>query len=158
SRDRLIGYGRIWPKRSKTDQALIGSNPRFLGGFVSTATGIRTPVSAMRGRRPSPLDDSGALGTGIDASRAASRKRLRGRARTPVPQKADSAGVPEPVPRPRRPPRASAVPRCDIFACPRGCGGIGRRARFRSVSGKPGGGSSPLIRIELFEEQAPLVR
>src|SRR6185437_7638311 len=29
----------------------------------------------------------------------------------------------------------------------RGCGGIGRRARFRSVSGKPGGGSSPLIRI-----------
>ena len=26
----------------------------------STATGIRTPVSAVRGRRPSPLDDSGA--------------------------------------------------------------------------------------------------
>src|SRR4051812_46560103 len=30
---------------------------------------------------------------------------------------------------------------------PRGCGGIGRRARFRSVWGKPRGGSSPLIRI-----------
>jgi hypothetical protein len=28
----------------------------------------------------------------------------------------------------------------------RGCGGIGRRARFRSVSEKSGGGSSPLIR------------
>ena len=30
---------------------------------------------------------------------------------------------------------------------PRGCGGIGRRARFRSVWGRPRGGSSPLIRI-----------
>src|SRR5271165_3631629 len=29
-------------------------------GQTSTATGIRTRVSAMRGRRPSPLDDSGA--------------------------------------------------------------------------------------------------
>jgi hypothetical protein len=29
-----------------------------------TATGIRTPVSAMRGRRPSPLDDSGARSAG----------------------------------------------------------------------------------------------
>src|SRR6185312_16287203 len=28
----------------------------------------------------------------------------------------------------------------------RGCGGIGRRARFRSVWGRPRGGSSPLIR------------
>ncbi len=31
----------------------------------------------------------------------------------------------------------------------RGCGGIGRRARFRSVSRQLGGGSSPLIRIVL---------
>jgi hypothetical protein len=31
-------------------------------GFVSTATGIRTPVSAVRGRRPSPLDDGGSGG------------------------------------------------------------------------------------------------
>src|SRR3954451_9221819 len=30
-----------------------------LQGFCSTATGIRTPVSAVRGRRPGPLDDSG---------------------------------------------------------------------------------------------------
>src|SRR3954451_23899683 len=33
-----------------------------------------------------------------------------------------------------------------VVAAPRGCGGIGRRARFRSVWGKPRGGSSPLIR------------
>jgi hypothetical protein len=32
---------------------------------------------------------------------------------------------------------------------PRGCGGIGRRARFRSVWGQPRGGSSPLIRIAI---------
>lgn len=31
------------------------------GALISTATGIRTRVSAMRGRRPSPLDDSGEL-------------------------------------------------------------------------------------------------
>src|SRR5262249_44753112 len=29
----------------------------------------------------------------------------------------------------------------------RGCGGIGRRARFRAVWGRPRGGSSPLIRM-----------
>src|SRR5688572_25877919 len=34
-------------------------NPRFTGASVSTATGIRTRVSAVRGRRPSPLDDGG---------------------------------------------------------------------------------------------------
>ena len=34
------------------------------------------------------------------------------------------------------------------YTCtPRGCGGIGRRARFRSVWAKARGGSSPLIRI-----------
>src|SRR4051794_9166938 len=31
---------------------------------------------------------------------------------------------------------------------PGGCGGTGRRARFRSVWGRPRGGSSPLIRIQ----------
>ena len=34
-------------------------SPAFAGLSRSTATGIRTPVSAVRGRRPSPLDDSG---------------------------------------------------------------------------------------------------
>jgi hypothetical protein len=38
-------------------------------------------------------------------------------------------------------------PLLSSVAAPRGCGGIGRRARFRSVWGKPRGGSSPLIRI-----------
>jgi hypothetical protein len=32
---------------------------RYLLAFTHTATGIRTRVSAVRGRRPSPLDDSG---------------------------------------------------------------------------------------------------
>jgi hypothetical protein len=42
------------------------------------------------------------------------------------------------------------VARCPGYnARPRGCGGIGRRARFRSVWGKPRGGSSPLIRIAI---------
>jgi hypothetical protein len=33
--------------------------PASKASFRSTATGIRTPVSAVRGRRPSPLDDGG---------------------------------------------------------------------------------------------------
>ena len=37
---------------------------RHLSDQASTATGIRTRVSAMRGRRPSPLDDSGAISIG----------------------------------------------------------------------------------------------
>src|SRR5512133_2267567 len=37
----------------------------------------------------------------------------------------------------------------------RGCGGIGRRARFRSVWGKPRGGSSPLIRIHGLSRRLP---
>src|SRR3954468_16341247 len=39
-----------------------GENPAISGAFLSTATGIRTPVSAVRGRRPSPLDDGGSGG------------------------------------------------------------------------------------------------
>src|SRR3954468_6025591 len=69
---------------------------------------MRTPVSAVRGRRPSPLDDGG-----------------QGRASLATD------------------PLLSSAP------APRGCGGIGRRARFRSVWGKPRGGSSPLIRMGL---------
>ena len=38
---------------------------------------------------------------------------------------------------------------------PRGCGEIGRRARFRSVWGKPLGGSSPLSRIGSGRRGAP---
>jgi membrane-associated phospholipid phosphatase len=35
---------------------------------MSTATGIRTPVSAVRGRRPSPLDDGGSAGAIVAAA------------------------------------------------------------------------------------------
>lgn len=37
-------------------------NPAICGAFQSTATGIRTRVSAVRGRYPSPLDDGGSEG------------------------------------------------------------------------------------------------
>ena len=87
----------------------------------------------MRGRRPSPLDDSGAF-LRVEASKALGASQRRG-----------------PAPTLEHGRRAILVRRrapCAIFALTtRGCGGIGRRARFRSVSGKPGGGSSPLIRI-----------
>jgi hypothetical protein len=110
--------------------------PRVSEAAVSTATGIRTRVSAMRGRRPSPLDDSGANSC-VEATKAlrtiadgaASLAAARPRARA-------AQG--------RQRPSASAI---SSLPYPRGCGGIGRRARFRSVSGQPGGGSSPLIRI-----------
>jgi hypothetical protein len=53
--------------------ARVPTKPRALDRRASshTATGIRTRVSAMRGRRPSPLDDSGALSTGAEASKSA---------------------------------------------------------------------------------------
>jgi hypothetical protein len=59
---------------------------RHLGDQASTATGIRTRVSAMRGRRPSPLDDSGAetrprlakrAVAGPERRRACSRQKTR---------------------------------------------------------------------------------
>jgi hypothetical protein len=70
-------------------------------GASSTATGIRTRVSAMRGRRPSPLDDSGAQSA---ASRLAKRS---GRHQPPAlsQRRARSAG--------RRQGRRGS---CDIFA------------------------------------------
>src|SRR5215217_9456086 len=40
--------------------SLERKNPPNWRAFASTATGIRTPVSAVRGRCPSPLDDGGA--------------------------------------------------------------------------------------------------
>ena len=48
--------------------ARTAETPVFYRGFRSTATGIRTPVSAVRGRRPSPLDDGGAASdsSGLD--------------------------------------------------------------------------------------------
>jgi hypothetical protein len=100
-------------------------------GHRSTATGIRTRVSAMRGRRPSPLDDSGA---NRSAPRLAKPARL-----VPLGARARRNGQPAPTWTGRTSPLR-------YLRIARGCGGIGRRARFRSVSGQPGGGSSPLIR------------
>jgi len=39
--------------------SLTNENAAICRASGGTATGIRTPVSAVRGRRPSPLDDSG---------------------------------------------------------------------------------------------------
>ncbi len=49
---------RVCPTRWPTDRQ-ERQNPAARAGLASTATGIRTPVSAVRGRRPSPLDDGG---------------------------------------------------------------------------------------------------
>jgi hypothetical protein len=125
------------PKQGLLEQR----NGPTIAGHSDTATGIRTRVSAMRGRRPSPLDDSGAKTT---APRLA--KQPRSLPAAPPPEHRRS--LPQRPSREHRPAIHRPFARvCDIFASPRGCGGIGRRARFRSVSGKPGGGSSPLIRI-----------
>jgi hypothetical protein len=55
--------------------------------LCSTATGIRTRVSAMRGRRPSPLDDSGAqlLGSRLPKRPEPSPARRVGRHRSTEP-------------------------------------------------------------------------
>src|SRR3712207_4751454 len=56
SRPDAFGVGlwrRLWRGAAETTKA------RVKGLSEGTATGIRTPVSAVRGRRPSPLDDSG---------------------------------------------------------------------------------------------------
>jgi hypothetical protein len=47
-----------------------GEGEGYTSTGMHTATGIRTRVSAMRGRRPSPLDDSGERSTGAEASKA----------------------------------------------------------------------------------------
>ena len=76
------------------------------------------------------------------ARRSSSTRRQRGEGDAPReaghPRRAGARGAPE-LARGR-----------GYNAGPRGCGGIGRRARFRSVWGQPRGGSSPLIRIANF--------
>ena len=96
----------------------------------------------MRGRRPSPLDDSGAIGC-HEASKA---------------RQADPRG-PGLLTRlsSHRPARTACVRYLRSPPRVRGCGGIGRRARFRSVSGQPGGGSSPLIRIAESACKSPVL-
>ena len=64
-----------WPRsrrrvvRPRTPQKR--ENPALCRAFASTATGIRTPVSAVRGRRPSPLDDGGSGAVIVQAVRRA---------------------------------------------------------------------------------------
>lgn len=82
-------------------------NPRRARASRGTATGIRTRVSAVRGRRPSPLDDSGA-GRGFIAAGGAVR-RLVNRARRDVVGPGSCAMVLVPVS-----PRGSRVPRADV--------------------------------------------
>ncbi len=58
SEDERGGADRMGGQRGHGAPARAGgARP---AGVASTATGIRTPVSAVRGRRPSPLDDGGA--------------------------------------------------------------------------------------------------
>ena len=49
-RDRRLG---------REQEPNAGGGPSLEQSSLYTATGIRTPVSAVRGRRPSPLDDGG---------------------------------------------------------------------------------------------------
>ncbi len=64
--DAPVGHRRRLPKFARTvaltvaHEAQERQEPRGCGAPRGTATGIRTPVSAVRGRRPSPLDDGGA--------------------------------------------------------------------------------------------------
>ena len=62
---RLPAIGEIGPRMDQQEM----EKHRFNRAFVSTATGIRTRVSAVRGRRPSPLDDSGGDADRRDESR-----------------------------------------------------------------------------------------
>ena len=71
-------------------------SPAVAGLPSSTATGIRTPVSAVRGRCPSPLDDGGAPAARIARGlpvRAAPRTRRVDRSPRPGRARADSVTV-----------------------------------------------------------------
>ncbi len=79
-------------------------------GLSSTATGIRTRVSAMRGRRPSPLDDSGAWSVGAEASKAIAASRFSAICTGPIWRAAPvPSGTALVADRP-------VLDRCDIFA------------------------------------------
>jgi hypothetical protein len=58
--DLMCVRSASWRLLTPRFQFLTKTKSLTLAGFpVNTATGIRTRVSAVRGRRPSPLDDSG---------------------------------------------------------------------------------------------------
>jgi hypothetical protein len=86
-------------------------------GPISTATGIRTRVSAMRGRRPSPLDDSGAKSLATRLPKHARDPSRRAPAARALRASARPVSTPTGTPRSRM--RAHARPArrvCDIFA------------------------------------------
>src|SRR2546428_4633745 len=56
---RATRYPAPRAKQGGPRRGLTRRGPRCEAGLRDTATGIRTPVSAVRGRRPSPLDDGG---------------------------------------------------------------------------------------------------
>ena len=55
----LAQAGWVADDRRLAESPRKREKPAICRLFGSTATGIRTPVSAVRGRRPSPLDDGG---------------------------------------------------------------------------------------------------
>ena len=58
SRDKLIG--QYWPRLAKMPKArFTAKSPACAGPLGSTAYRIRTGVTAVRGRRPRPLDECG---------------------------------------------------------------------------------------------------
>jgi hypothetical protein len=71
-------FGMVWTVRDWMESRFIQPpstrKAPESAASASTATGIRTRVSAMRGRRPSPLDDSGAKMIEPRLAKAAGRR------------------------------------------------------------------------------------
>src|SRR3954452_21621487 len=93
----------------------------------------------------------GRSASGLPCSSATSSTSPRGGAGRPADATASASTRPAAARtnRPLRKPKAYVERRkpAATLCLASGCGGIGRRARFRSVWGRPRGGSSPLIRI-----------
>jgi hypothetical protein len=68
NRPRITRFSNPMFTQAFTQSPYDRRKPRGYGTLGGTATGIRTRVSAVRGRRPSPLDDSGASWTGRRSS------------------------------------------------------------------------------------------
>ena len=117
------------------------------------AGGARSCAAASP-RSRSTASASGGCGSVTTTSTSPALAEPAGPAGVPAPAAASSMSDPRTAGRNRAKRRridtvhASAARRAPGYNVPpRGCGGIGRRARFRSVWAKARGGSSPLIRI-----------
>ena len=132
---RACGGTRRW--RSRGGPAGGGSSSRAASAAVLLDRGGERRLR----QRDDDFDEPGSRGA---ATGRAGVPRLRGAARASRELRAETRA------RRRRldTVHASAGLRAPAtLSRPRGCGGIGRRARFRSVWAKARGGSSPLIRI-----------